>query len=88
MEIFWVYSTVIVCLVERFLPVTICCKGVRPSTMVRAFDHGLIIGSILHWAIFHSSQGSTTGITKAVVCAILSKRVAHVVGQWLCSLAI
>ena len=25
-----------------------------------------------HWAISHSSQCSTTGITKAVVCAILS----------------
>ena len=25
-----------------------------------------------HWAIFRSSQYSTTGITKAVACAILS----------------
>ena len=27
---------------------------------------------ILHWAISHSSQCSTTGVTKDVVCAILS----------------
>ena len=34
-----------------------------------------IVGSILrhfHWAISRSSQCSTTGVTKAVVCAILS----------------
>ena len=50
-----------------------------------------VVGSIIHWAIFHSSQCSMTSVTKAVVCAILSvgwctqknpycwsERVAHV----------
>ena len=31
-----------------------------------------VVGSILHGAIYRSSQCSTTGIRKAVVCAILS----------------
>ena len=37
--------------------------GVRCSSVVRLFAHG---------AIFRSSQCSTTGVTKAVVCVILS----------------
>ena len=41
--------------------------------MVRVFAHGSM-GHLIDrsWAISHSSQCSTTGVTKAVVCAILS----------------
>ena len=47
------------------------------SEMVRAFAHGVIGRRIdpsrwTHWAIYHSSQCSTTGVKKAVVCFILS----------------
>ena len=40
---------------------------VECSLMVR-----WVVGSILHGAISRSSQCSTTGVTKAVVCVILS----------------
>ena len=41
----------------------------KVSSMVRAFAHG----AMGRWAISHSSQCSTTGVTKAVACAILSE---------------
>ena len=43
--------------------------------MVRAFAHGVMgrqIDPSLGGPISHSSQCSTTGVTKAVVCVILS----------------
>ena len=52
--------------------------GARCSSMVRAFAHGVMGSSDrsfmewTHWAISRSSQCSTTGVIKAVVCAILS----------------
>ena len=47
------------------------------SSVVRAFAHGAIGRGIdpswwTHWAISRSSQCPTTGVTKAVVCVILS----------------
>ena len=50
----------------------------RCSSVVRAFTHGAM-GHLIdpswvktHWAISRSSQCSTTGVIKAMVCAILS----------------
>ena len=45
--------------------------------MVRVFTHGAMGRRIdpswwTHWAISHSSQWPMTGVTKAVVCVILS----------------
>ena len=52
-------------------------QGARCSSVVRAFAHGAIGRRIdpswwTHWAISRSSQCPTTGVTKAVVCIILS----------------
>ena len=52
-------------------------NGARCSSVVRAFAHGAMGRRIdpswwAHWAISRSSQCSTTGVTKAVVCVILS----------------
>ena len=48
-------------------------EGVRCSSVVRAFAHGAMGRRIdPSRAISRSSQFSTTGVTKAVVCAILS----------------
>ena len=52
-------------------------NGARCSSVVRAFAHGEMSRRIdpswwTHGAISRSSQCSTTGVTKAVVCAILS----------------
>ena len=52
-------------------------EGARCSSVVRAFAHGAMGRRIdpswwTHWAISRSSQCSTTGVTKAVVCIILS----------------
>ena len=52
------------------LPVKLVCysftiKGARCSSVVRGFTHGVM------GCYFHSSQCSTTGITKTMVCAIL-----------------
>ena len=52
--------------------------GARCSYVVRVFAHGAMGRRIVpswgwtHWDISHSSQYSMTGLTKAVVCAILS----------------
>ena len=51
--------------------------GVRCSSVVRAFAHGAMDRRIdpswwTHWAIFRSSQCSTTGVTKVVIYVILS----------------
>ena len=51
--------------------------GARCSSVVRAFAHGTMGRRIdpswwTHWAISRSNQCSTAGVTKAVVCAILS----------------
>ena len=51
------------------------------SSSVRSWCDGSLDRSFMgwtHWAISHSSQCSTTGVTKAVICAILSIRVYHV----------
>ena len=53
------------------------CKGARCSSVVRVFAHGAMGCRIdpswwTHWAISLSSQCSKTGITKDVVCVILS----------------
>ena len=42
--------------------------------MVRAFAHGAMGRWIDPWTISHSSQCPTTGVTKAVVCVILSMK--------------
>ena len=52
-------------------------EGARRSSVVRAFAHGAMGRRIdpswlSHWAISRSSQCPTTGVTKAVVCVILS----------------
>ena len=48
-------------------------EGARCSSVVRAFAHGAMGRRIdPSWGISHSSQCSMTGVTKAVVCAILS----------------
>ena len=51
--------------------------GARCRSVVRAFAHGAMGRRIdpswwTHWAISRSSQCSTTGVTKAVVCVVLS----------------
>ena len=51
--------------------------GARCSSVVIAFAHGAMGRRIdpswsTHWAISRSSQYPTTGVTKAVVCVILS----------------
>ena len=51
--------------------------GVRCSSVVRAFVHGAMGGLIdpswwTHWAISRSSQFPMTGVTKSVVCVIMS----------------
>ena len=53
------------------------CKGARYRSVVRAFAHGVMGRRIdpSWWnyrAISHSSQCSTTGVTKVMVCVILS----------------
>ena len=60
-----------------FVYVDIIYWRMRCSSMVRSFTHGAIGRWIdpswwTHWAISHTSQCSMTGITNAVVCAILS----------------
>ena len=58
--------------------------GARCSSVVRAFAHGAMGRRIDHlWGgpieLFpRSSQCSTTGVTKAVVCAILSVGMVHI----------
>ena len=52
-------------------------QGARCSSVVRAFAHGAMGRRIdplwwTYWAISRSSQCPTTGVTKAVVCVILS----------------
>ena len=52
-------------------------QGARCSSVVRVFAHGAMVCRIdpswwTHWAISRSSQCSTTRVTKAMVCAILS----------------
>ena len=53
-------------------------SGARCSYVVRVFAHSVMGRRIdpswgwIHWAISCSSQCSTTGVTKAMVCAILS----------------
>ena len=59
------------------IPHTVWFPGVRCNCVVRTFAHGVMGHRIdpswwTHWAISHSSQCSTTGVLKAVVCAILS----------------
>ena len=44
----------------------------RDVALVRAFAHGAMGRINPSWAISRSSQCSTTGVTKAVVCVILS----------------
>ena len=57
--------------------------GARCSSVVRAFTYVTVVSQIdplwwIHRAISHSSQCSTTGVTNAVVCVILSLlRVCH-----------
>ena len=52
-------------------------KGARCSSVVTVIAHGVMARWIdpswwTHSAISHSSQCSMTGVTKAMVCAILS----------------
>ena len=51
--------------------------------MVTVFTRGVMGRQInpswwIHWAISHSSQCSTTGVTNAVVCVILSVAMMHI----------
>ena len=53
------------------------CSPVMRWSLVRVFAHGTMVRRIdplwwTHCAISHSSQFSTIGITKAVVCVLLS----------------
>ena len=51
----------------------VLCEGARCSSVVREFTHGAMGRRIdPSWAISRSNQCSTTGVTKAVVCIILS----------------
>ena len=58
----------------RWVVGSILHGGVRCSSVVRVFAHGAMGRRInASWgAISRSSQCSTTGVTKAVVCAIPS----------------
>ena len=52
-------------------------EGARCSAVIRALAYGVLGRRIdpswwTHWAISPSSQCSTTGLTKAMVCVILS----------------
>ena len=54
-----------------------CVEGARCNSVVRPFAHGAMGHQIdpswwTHLAISRSSQCSTTGVTKAEVCDILS----------------
>ena len=59
------------------MKMTLFYQGARCSSVVRAFTHDAMGRRIdpswwTYWAISRSSQCSTTGVTKAVVCVILS----------------
>ena len=59
------------------IPDTTRTAGARCSSVVRAFAHDAMGGRVdlswwTHSAISRSSQCSTTGVTKAMVCVILS----------------
>ena len=69
-----VYLGILTCWCKRALNVS---DGARCSSVVRVSAHGAMGHRIdpswwTHWAISHSSQCSTTGVTKAAVCVILS----------------
>ena len=56
---------------------TLLLTGAKCNSVVRAFAHGAMGHWIdpswwTHWAISCSSQCPTTGVTKAVVCSVLS----------------
>ena len=58
-------------------------KGARCSSVVRTFAHGAMDRRIdpswwTHIAVSRSSQCSTTGVTKAVACVILSVWMMHI----------
>ena len=66
-----------VCVLCESLHKSISEGGARCSSVVRAFTHDAMGRRIdpswwTHWAISRSSQCSTIGVTKAVVCVILS----------------
>ena len=51
-------------------------EGARCSAVIRAFAYGVLGRRIdpswwTHWAISQSSQCSTTGLTKAMVCGMM-----------------
>ena len=59
------------------LSLLLFCLGARCSSVVRVFAHGTMGHQIdpsrwTHCAISYSIQCSTTGVTKAVVCVVLS----------------
>ena len=54
----------------KFLILLLICMGVRCSSMVGAFSHGVMCRRID--PISHSSQCFMTDVTKAVVCAKVS----------------
>ena len=61
-------------------------RGAKYSSVVRAFAHGAIGRRIdpswwTHWAISRSSQCSTTGVTKAVVCVIIHIKILLLIGK-------
>ena len=61
--------------IDHLYAFLIVVVGARCSSVVRAFAHGAMgrrIDPSWGGAISRSSQYSTTGVTKAVVCAILS----------------
>ena len=57
---------------SSFLFVFVVLGAGRSSEVERSLMVRWVVGSILHGAISRSSQCSTTGVTKAVVCVILS----------------
>ena len=64
-------------LILQDLQISLLRIGVRCRSVVKVFAHGAMGCQIdpswrTHWAISRSNQCSTTGVTKAVVCVILS----------------
>ena len=46
--------------------------------MYRSSDRSFSVDPAAVWAIFRSNQWSTTGLSKAVVCTVLSMEIVHI----------
>ena len=70
------HAITVICIPVTFVMCNTESDGIAVDSVVRVYDHGAMGCQInpswwTNWAIFRSSQCSTTGVTKAVVCAIL-----------------